>query len=115
MIQPYKYAATVDMHNYIEAINLGKLVYEVHCLNHSGNLSAKIWGIFEPERTPFVNFTVRFDGSGDECTILLWGTGRFLISGPNFPLVVKAFDFFFENVIEGLVFNSEDIAITNKW
>lgn len=115
MIQPYKYAVTVDMHNYIESISLDKLVYQVYRLSHSGNLSAKIVGIFEPDKAPFANFTVRFDDSEDECTILLWATGRFLISGPDFPLVVKAFDLFFENVIKELVFNSEDIASTNKW
>jgi hypothetical protein len=116
MIKPYKYSVTVDMHNYIESINLEELVFEVDRLNHSGNLSAKIRMRYDPEYIgPFAYFTVRFDDSRDECTILLWSTGRFLISGVDFPLVVKTFDLFFENVIKEFAFNSKDIVSKNKW
>lgn len=87
-IRPYQYAITVDLGRFVKYIDLERLLWDIRSLRNVG-------AMFEPERAPLVNLRITFQGSSDECTVLLWSSGRFKSYASSYALAEKGIVFMF--------------------
>mgnify|MGYP001086305210 FL=1 len=92
------------MHQFVEVIDLEKLARTVSDFVFP---TKKVAALYEPDVNPYVHLKIHFEDFDKPCEVLVWHTGKFVISGGSLPLIDKGTDFMFEYLNQNKKFKLE--------